>query len=148
MAVWIYGVSVDRQGRVKGEKPNDLERVVTQGEFFCFRMKHAIVLSVGPMRWYKERQESSKLLIIKKINPSCQFRLCRCDQEWQIDFYFSIRFILWYPSLSLKPELFVNFPVDNPNLSHQATLLWFSPKKNPQEYSHCFCLTFSKSEGT
>lgn len=90
MAVWIYGVSVDRQGKVKGEKPNSLEGVVIQGEFFCFGMKHAIILSVGPERWYRWPQESSKLLIIKKINPCCQFRLFRCDQEWQIDFSFPL----------------------------------------------------------
>lgn len=50
MALCIYGVSVDRQVRVKGEKPNNLEGVVIQGEFFCFRMKHVIALSVGPER--------------------------------------------------------------------------------------------------
>lgn len=35
---------------MKGEKPNNLEGVVIRGHFFCFRMKHAIVLSVGPER--------------------------------------------------------------------------------------------------
>lgn len=88
--IYVYEVSVGRQDGVKGEKTKNLEGAVIQGEFFCFRMKHAIVLSVGPERWYKGSQESSKLLKIKKINPNCQFRLCQCDQEWQIDFSFPL----------------------------------------------------------
>lgn len=48
--IYVYGVSVGRQDRVKGEKNKHLEGVVIQGEFFCFRMKHAVVLSVGPER--------------------------------------------------------------------------------------------------
>lgn len=37
-------------GQGEGRKNKHLEGVVIQGEFFCFRMKHAVVLSVGPER--------------------------------------------------------------------------------------------------
>lgn len=135
MAVRIYGVSVERQGRVKGEKPNNLEGEVIQGEFFCFKMRHAVLLSVGPERWYKGSQEGSKLLIIKKINPRCQFSLCRCDQEWQMDFSFPL-------------DLFSDIQVYHSSQNYLSTLLsiiqtWViklhfydSLLKTPEEYSH------------